>query len=141
MSKVVQLRYAGDMFTWINSAIGTALCFLLGTYFLHLSPGEVWTCVWVSQLAGFLALLLTLRAEKIRWVRKNILNRSLKTWALFASLYLGILLAGAPAVRDFFSLCVMFLPLLLGNGLAIKAFGPVQDFLVRREQRCYTENI
>ena len=121
------------MITWINTLIGFAVSFGLGTKFLDLSPFEVGNCILASEAGGLIALLGTLQAERKPWVRR-ILNRSLKTWTFFLSLYFGTMWLIAPPLRDGKTFLVLLIPLALGNGLAIKIFGPIQDQIVRREQ-------
>jgi hypothetical protein len=119
----------------INGLLGFALTYAIGTHFLDLSSGEVLLSFLASNVSGFISVLLTLQAERTPWIRKRWLNRSLKTWALIISLYLSIMVALSPALRDFHTLVYLFIPLLLSTGFAILAFGPVQDFLVRKQQR------
>jgi hypothetical protein len=123
-----------DMLTWFNTIVGMILSFALGMGILGLTPFEVGNCILASEVAGLIALLGTLQAERRPWIRRYVLNRSLKTWALFLTLYFGPMLLIAPPLRDGKTLLILWLPLALGNGLAIKVFGPIQDWIYRREQ-------
>jgi hypothetical protein len=122
------------MVTWFNTILGMSLSFALGMGWLGLSAFEVGNCILASEVAGVIALLGTLQAERRPWIKKHVLNRSMKTWALFLTLYFGPMLWIAPPLRDLKILLILWLPLALGNGLAIEVFGPIQDALVRREQ-------
>jgi hypothetical protein len=119
----------------MNGLIGLGLTFGIGTGVLNLSTPDLLLCSFVSILAGLISLLLTLQVEKIPAIRKNWLNRSLKTWTFLVSLYGGILLALAPPSRDFNSLKYLIFPLILQTGFSIILFGPIQDELVKRQQR------
>jgi hypothetical protein len=123
------------MLTLIISVIGIAISYFVGTGLLKLTGAQVLNCVWASQVGAFLALLITTRAERVRWIKKHLLNRSLSTWALLTGVYLGCLVALVPALRGWVALATMFCPLFLTNGFAIMVFGPLQDYLVKREQK------
>jgi hypothetical protein len=122
------------MLTWFNTILGMALSFALGMGLIGLTPLEVGNCILASQIGGLIALLGTLQAERRPWLKQKVINRSVKTWALFLTLYFGPMLLIAPPLREMRTLLILWLPLALGNGLAIKIFGPIQDAIVRREQ-------
>jgi hypothetical protein len=119
----------------MNGVIGLALCLVLGIEFFEFSPGDALLCVLVSNIAAFISILLTLKAEKITWLAKRFLNHTLKTWALLVLCYLAILLGAVPLLRDIRTLTYLFIPLVLSTGFAIIVFGPIQDQLVSRSQR------
>ena len=118
----------------INGTVGLAALLGIGVRILDLSISDLLLAAVISNLGAFLSLIATLMAEKSVFF-KRYLNRSLKTWTLLISLYLGILLSFVPILRDFRTLAFLVLPLVLSAGFAIIAFGPVQDQIVRREQR------
>lgn len=122
------------MLTWFNTVLGMALSFALGMGLIHLNALEVGNCILASELGGLIALLGTLQAERRPWLKQHVINRSLKTWTLFLGLYFGTMLLIAPPLRDVKTFLILWLPLALGNGLAIKVFGPIQDAIYRREQ-------
>jgi hypothetical protein len=122
------------MLTWFNTVLGMVLSFAIGMGWLDLSAFEVGNCILASEVAGIVALLGTLQAERRPWLKKYVINRSLKTWVLFLGLYFGTMLWIAPPLREGKTLLILWLPLALGNGLAIKIFGPIQDWIYRREQ-------
>jgi hypothetical protein len=111
-----------------------SLSLILGMGWIGLTPTDVGQCIFASEAAGLIALLGTLQAERRPWIKQHILNRSMKTWTLFLTLYFGPMLWMAPPLREPRNLMILWLPLALGNGLAIKIFGPIQDWIVRREQ-------
>jgi hypothetical protein len=122
------------MLTWFNTILGMSLSFALGMGWLGLNALEVGNCILASEVAGLIALLGTLQAERRPFLKKHVINRSLKTWALFLTLYFGPMIWMAPPLHDPKTFLILWLPLALGNGLAIKVFGPIQDAIVRREQ-------
>jgi len=116
----------------LNGIVGLSLSILVGTQALNLTLVDSLRCVLSSNIAGLFALLTTLQAERFL---KPWLNRSLKTWALLLILYLGGLIATAPVLRDSKTLVYLLFPLILSTGFSILVFGPIQDRLVRRQQR------
>lgn len=118
-----------------NCILGSALSFVIGLGLLHLRASQVLVSLVASQGSGLIALLLTLRAERITWIRGKVLNRSLKTWIFFAGLYIGLLLLFSPSLREPRVMAGLIVPLILSNGLCIIVFGPIQDWIVRWEQR------
>jgi hypothetical protein len=118
-----------------NGMVGVISSLVVGIFVLQLPLSEILVCLVASNISGFLTVLTTLQAERTPWIRKNCLNRSLKTWTFFLSLYFGILLSLAPVLRNATSFLYLILPLILSTGFSIIAFGPVQDFLVRRQQQ------
>jgi hypothetical protein len=118
-----------------NTILGTTLSFAIGMRVVHLTAPQIILSVVASQVGGLIGLLVTLRAEKNPTIRKHILNRSLKTWTLLFAVYSGFLLLISPALRDLRAFAWMVVPLMISNGLCIIAFGPIQDRLVRDEQK------
>jgi hypothetical protein len=120
----------------LNGLVGSGLTAWLGYQLLGLGSHEVIRCILVSNFAGVLALLITLRAQRVfSWMSSQIAFRTLKTWIFTASIYFGILLAFVPALRDFHCLMILAIPLILPTGYGIIVFGPIQDFFVRSDQR------
>ena len=123
------------MAAWINGIIGILTSFWVGNRILSLDTSEILRCIGASLIAGMLALVVTLKAEHVSWVRRVLLNRSLKTWVLFLSIYFGGLLILAPALRDPRVMGWMIAPLVLSTGFTILGFGPLQDRWVAQAQR------
>jgi hypothetical protein len=119
----------------INALLGSALVVWIGTHFLGFSLWDCIVCIIGTNVAAFFAMILILQLEWVPAIKRNVLTRSRRTWPVFLMLYYGILLALAPAVRGWRPLAILFLPLALSNGFGILAFGPVQDWLVARNQR------
>lgn len=119
----------------INGFTGLTLSFWIGVEVFDFSPTEVLFFVLISNIAGLIALLSTLRAEQNSWLKKHLLNHFLKTWSFLAILYFGILLTFCPPLRDPKTLLCLALPLILSYGFGILAFGPIQDAIVRRGQK------
>ncbi len=119
----------------LNGTVGLVLSLVLGVGYLNLSTRDILLSILVSNLAALVSLVLTLQAEGIAWILKHVLNRSLKTWTLLVSLYMGILIALSPCLRAIEPFKYLIFPLILSSGYAIILFGPIQDYLVRRKQR------
>ena len=117
-----------------NGLIGLGLGLLIGSR-LGLDLGDTIYFVLVSTLAGLVALTTTLQAEKNVWLKKFLLNRSLKTWALLLLIYFGSLLIFCPQLREGQTFLLMAIPLVLTTGFSILLFGPIQDRIVSRSQR------
>lgn len=119
----------------VTGFIGLALSIFFGVEFQLLPLSEILVAVAASNVAAFMGLILTLRAEKIAWVRQNILTRALASWTLLSAIYFTLLFVLAPFLYDFNVLKWLFFPLLLSTGFAIVVFGPVQDLNMRRQQK------
>jgi hypothetical protein len=124
----------------LNGCIGLSLSYGVGLFFLQLSGVDILRSIAASNLAAFVALLLTLKAEQMPWVKRVFLGRSLKTWPFLVMLYFWISLALSPILRDLWILLWMAFPLLLSTGFSLLIFGPVQDYFVARKQRKNREN-
>jgi putative effector of murein hydrolase LrgA (UPF0299 family) len=118
-----------------NGTLGAALAWFVGTKILDLTLADVGLCLIAAQVAGLLALFVTLQTAKVPFLRKNVVNRSLKTWALLLLVFFGTVVLLAPPTRELRNGLWMTIPLVLSTGFCIVLFGPIQDFLVRREQR------
>ena len=119
----------------MNGVVGLALTFWVGMEFLQMSPDRILLCILAIQISGLITVLTTLQSEQVGWMRRNFLNRSMKTWAFFIGLYLGISMLISPELRKLHTWLWLFVPLLLTNGFTCVFFGPIQDQIVRRRQR------
>jgi hypothetical protein len=122
------------MAAWLNGILGLLLALALGIGILEMSWFEILRCILSANLAAAGALMLILKLEATPWVRKKVLTRSLKTWVVFTGVFLGILLALSPALREPRAFGWLILPLILSTGFWILLFGPIQDRLVARRQ-------
>jgi hypothetical protein len=118
----------------MNGMIGLGLALLIGSR-LGFDLRDSLFCIFVSNLAALVSLLTTLQAERTQWLRKFVLNRSLKTWSVLLFVYFGILFFFCPMLRDGKTFLLMIVPLVLATGFSILVFGPIQDRIVRRNQR------
>ncbi len=100
-----------------------------------LTPGQVFHCWGATFIAGLISLLATTKAERIPWVRKQVLYRSRHTWAFFVSLFWGLSLLLAPPLRSMKVLAWMAFPIMFSQFLMSLVFGPIQDRIVARIQR------
>lgn len=123
------------MTAWINGFLGVALTLAIGTLQFGMEPGTLARILLVNFASGLLSPLAILKLEGIPWVRQNILTRSLKTWAIFVTLYFGGNLLLSPELRSWPVFGWLGFPLILATGFSILAFGPIQDGFVRRRQR------
>jgi hypothetical protein len=118
-----------------NSLLGSFLSLLSGLQILNLKWDEVLLCVLCSNLAALVALLGTLQIEKTKWFKKPRIHNTLKAWLILGAIYLGILVSLSAPLQTFQNFAVLILPLILSTGFSIIVFGPIQDQLVRRQQR------
>jgi hypothetical protein len=126
---------------FINGWIGLGLSLWIGRGVLDLDYSEIFLSVGASNLAALVALLVTLRAERVEWIKKNFLSRSFKTWALLTGIYFSILLSISPTLRSMENLVWLFPSLVLSVGFIIIIFGPIQDHFVRQRQKMAHEPI
>lgn len=127
--------YTDRMVAWGIGITGLALSAWLGITTFGWQAREVAISVGAANLAALVSGLLVLRLEKVRWIKAHVLTRSLKTWAVLAALFFGLLLALAPPLRVEGVLLRQLIPLLMSTGLMLNpVFGPVQDWLTRRAQ-------
>jgi len=123
------------MVHWVVGIIGAVVTVLLEIKFFGAGVLRGLSYVVISNTIGFASLLLTLRAEGVRWIRHHVLTRSLATWGLLSAFWLtGHYLL----IRDFRSLAgvaLLIIPLIMSDGLMFSSFGWVQDHIVRRSQR------
>jgi hypothetical protein len=118
-----------------NGILGVILVFGVGMRILGLTSGSLVECILATQLGAWVSLFFILRLERVSVVRRKLINRPFKTWILFLSAFFGVsVLAGAP-LREFRNFLWLEFPLILTTGFAIIVFGPIQDFLVQRDQR------
>ncbi len=115
--------------------IGSALTYWLGIG-LSLTGLEVLVCLGAAQLACVISGILTLQAERRPWLKARLLRGGLRTWTCLAALFFGILVLLAEPLRREGILIRLAFPLILATGFALRcAFGPLQDWIVRRQQR------
>jgi hypothetical protein len=123
------------MIAVFNGTIGVFATLALGSFVLNIDLPSLFQILLVSQVAAVVGLLLTLQAEGVPWIRRYVLRRSLMTWSFFLAIYFGILLGANPVLRDGRILAWLILPIILNQGWSILIFGPIQDQIVRRNQR------
>ncbi len=119
----------------LNGLIGLCLSLGIGMRYYDQTWTDIAFTVLASNIAAFISLLATLRAERVTWIRKYLLNRSIKTWSFLTFFYFSILLSLSPTLHSSENFLGLILPLILSTGFAIIGFGPIQDRLVRQEQR------
>jgi putative effector of murein hydrolase LrgA (UPF0299 family) len=102
---------------------------------LGMSGHEIALCLLSANVCAMGALILTLRAERVGWVRRKVLKDSPRTYGLLVSAWFaGMLVLARPwwTAQNFFPL---FLPLVFSTGVAVLVFGPIQDRMVAHLQR------
>ena len=123
------------MSAWINGFVGLLATLWVGTQYVGLSWQDSLLCVVSANVAGMIAVLTILKGERTPWLKRHVLTRSRRTWPLFATLYAGLLVLGAPPLRDLRNFAWLALPTLISTGFTIVAFGPIQDRIVAKIQR------
>jgi len=124
------------MAAWIVGGVGVLLSAWIGTQRFSFSLLEILAWVGVSNLVALVGALLTLRLEKVSWVKSGILAGTARTWTFLTLVYFGSLLVAVPALREFSVLLRMALPLILSTGLMMPGIlGPILDQWVRSAQR------
>jgi hypothetical protein len=118
-----------------NALLGTLLSLAAGLEILHLDWPTILLCVFTSNLSLFVALLGSLQIEKLAWFKKIPLHGAIKTWTVLTLLYVGLAVSLSAPLQNSKNFLVLVLPLILSAGVGILLFGPVQDQLVRRQQR------
>lgn len=117
----------------ISGTIGWVLSWYIGTAFVGLTtPEALWTAA-AANVAAPIALLMTLWAERRPGAKKGWLRGALRTWALITVLYLSMMVTIAPPLRSVEALAWLFLPNLWSTGFGILVFGPMQDWVLRKE--------
>ena len=111
----------------VVACLGVVLSWYLGTTLLGWTDVSVFLGILASNFAGMVALLSTLNLEKTKWIRARILRGSLQTWALFLTLYFGLLVGLTPGLRVLHDFGVLVFPLIMTTGFTIILFGPLQD--------------
>lgn len=119
----------------MNGLIGSGLTLLVGFYELGMGLDETLLSILASNVAAVIALLVTLRTQRLSWVVKQVHFRTLKTWTFTLAVFLGIAVSLSPPLRDVHRLLILALPLALSTGFGIIVFGPIQDSFVRADQR------
>ncbi len=117
-----------------NTACGILLVHWIGRGFLALEPGPLWGAILASIAGGFLSVLATTRLET-SFLGPSLRGASIRIWLFHSAVYFGVLLLCAPVLREVRTFLALILPLLAVTGVAIVAFGPIQDRLVARSQR------
>ena len=118
----------------LNGFIGSWLTLWIARGMYDFEISEAILCISISNLAGLVALVSTLQIERSLESLKGWLNRSFVTWTLLVVFYFTILLSLAPLLRNPVILISLLFPLVLSTGFAMILFGPIQDYLVRRQQ-------
>lgn len=107
---------------------------------MGLSPLAIVIQVFASNLGAYVGGILTLQAEKVAWIKANIIPDGPRTWLMLMTWYSGIQLLISPELRDWGLYLRMGFPLLMTTGLVLSSlFGKTQDWIVRRSQRRESE--
>ncbi len=119
----------------LSGLLGSFLSTAAGLRILNLSWDEVLFCIFSSNVAALIGLTLTLQIEKTSWFKKPKIPSALKTWSLLVAFYLGISVILATPLQSVDGFFILVLPLILSTGFSLVLFGPIQDYLIRRQQR------
>lgn len=119
----------------VSGIIGSAIVWLLGSRAFDLSPAALIRLCAVANLAGLLAITITVRAERIAWMKRNVLKGGVATWTLLSTIFLSVLCALSPEYREWKVAAVLTFPLIFAAGFSFPVFGWFQDRYVRRARR------
>ncbi len=119
------------MFPWLIASL--TACF--GIIWFGTLESPVWA-IAAANLAGLVTLLLVQKLERTPSLKARWFRGALRTWIACTALFaLGLWLL-IPELREPARLAKYFLPLVFCAGLLTPwVFGPLQDRLVRRQQR------
>ncbi len=120
----------------VSGFLGLFLSLMIGNFLLDINMIDLLSCVGISNLAAFVALLTTLRIERtLLFLKYTARRRAIKTWIFLAILYFGLLIVFVPMLRNPSTLLIFSIPLVLSTGFSILVFGPIQDRLIWRQQQ------
>jgi hypothetical protein len=120
---------------WITGVTGALLTLWLGTSYLGLTVSEALMTSLFSEIAAFVAAMITVRATQDQWFGANHFKGGVRTWALVSSIYFLILLGLDPPMRNLTRMAVLFFPLQIGHGFMAMVYGPIQDRIVRSRSK------
>jgi hypothetical protein len=124
------------MTAWFNGILGGVAAAWLGSHELGLSTGQIVQCLFATNLAGLLALVVTtLQGARLGRIRSKVMSGALRTWTVFLIVYFGTLVGVGTPLRDGRTFGWLVLPLILHAGFSILLFGPIQDRAMARQQR------
>jgi predicted exporter len=124
----------------VMGTFGAFLTYWVGTHFCGLSTQDVVMAVLISNLSAFVTVLSVLALERQSDFRRRFMGSFVQVWAFMGLFYFGILLSLVPALREWKTLAILLLPLLLSIGWMLPLFGIAQDKLIARVQRKALEN-
>ncbi len=113
--------------------LGTALSFITGYRLVQLDGQTILLGIVLSNFGALFALISTLQVEKMHFFKKLPLPGPLKTWSLLTLFYLGSLAPFLIRLKEWNDFFILVLPLIWSSGFSLILFGPIQDWLVRRE--------
>jgi hypothetical protein len=123
------------MIALVAAVIACVVSYLVGVLVLGWAPRAAFWAMVASNIAAYSSLPLTLLAERVQWVKRVLIPGMLRTWALLAIVYVGVLLALVSELRTPRDFSCMILPLIFCSGFMIFSYGFLHDFLVRRTQK------
>ncbi len=119
----------------INAIVGMSMSFFVGLQIFDMAFADILLSVLISNGSALVAMLLTLKIERTAWMARFKLKGFFGSWSILAGVYFGLLLSLCPPLREVGRLVYFLLPLLFSTGFSIIFFGPIQDWLVSRDQK------
>ncbi|MGZ3688972.1 MAG: hypothetical protein ACXWP5_06550 [Bdellovibrionota bacterium] len=120
---------------WSVAVIGVVLTFWLGMGPAGLNFGESLDCLIGTVVAGMVAILVTLRLQRMTGPAKDLVRGISRSYFVLYALYFATLLAVCKPVRHLHTFLIMFVPMVCDLGFTIVVFGPLQDQIIRSLQR------
>jgi hypothetical protein len=114
---------------------GALLTYWMGSRYFGFDSAESLRTIGAANVAGFFSGLLALALERRGKVGRLLMGNAFKAWFVLFILYSSILLALAPALREFWAFTVMFVPVVFSTGFMLPLWGPTQDRILRWEHR------
>ncbi|MFZ9594639.1 MAG: hypothetical protein ACO3A2_01020 [Bdellovibrionia bacterium] len=120
---------------FITGLLATVVCLWIGLQNLGLSASTLLQAILVSNGVGLISIFFTLRViRKLPPLKSGNLGL-IRAWMILVSVYLTLFKAFCPSLGSLESFFSLIFPLILTNGFSILIFGPIQDYLVRLEQK------
>ncbi|MGE4231762.1 MAG: hypothetical protein AB7F43_00380 [Bacteriovoracia bacterium] len=116
----------------------TTICYSFAAYVsikhFGLSVSELVHQFIAANVASFIGLLLTQNLGRNANFKAIVIPSVLRTWIFFVAVFYCCMWVMVPFLRIENRLFVLLAPLFFSNVFGVWAFGPVQDWIVRRQK-------
>jgi hypothetical protein len=123
----------------LNGVLGSIIVLLLGNHYLGIEPAGLVGSILAANVAIVITLLSALRVQRSHFWGRQVSFRKSRMWIFASAVFITVLLGVVPFLRDVRIFGALIAPLVLSSGFGILAFGPIQDQIVRRQQRAERE--